>query len=220
MHDIDKVSGFDKILIKMQATRHKDLGKRARFYQSMIDADLLDKGAKYRTLPPSFVIFICPEDVFGINEERCVFETVCPEHPEAELNTGTHIIFISCTEKGTPRQDALGLFLRYMKTQRPSDPYTNELEKAVARASMDAKWRKEMYTLQMKIDDEKYYAREEGIQQGIEQGLKQGALNGSLRTLISLVQDNLLPLPIAAQRAGIALEDFKKLLNTENSNAN
>ena len=48
---------------------------------------------------------------------------------------------------------------------------------------------------------------EKGIQQGIEQG--------RLTTLISLVQDGLLPVEEAAKRAELTVEDFKKLVETK-----
>ena len=42
----------------MQTTLKKDLPKRSRYYQGMIDLNLIERGAKYRDLKSSFVIFI------------------------------------------------------------------------------------------------------------------------------------------------------------------
>ncbi len=36
--------------IEMQTTLQKDLGKRTRYYQGMIDLNLIEKGAKYSKL--------------------------------------------------------------------------------------------------------------------------------------------------------------------------
>ena len=36
--------------IEMQTTLQKDLGKRTRYYQGMIDLNLIEKGRKYRML--------------------------------------------------------------------------------------------------------------------------------------------------------------------------
>lgn len=48
-------------------------------------------------------------------------------------------------------------------------------------------------------------------EKGIEKGIEQGRLN----TLISLVQDGLLPVEEAAKRSEMTVEDFKKLIETK-----
>lgn len=52
--------------IEMQCTNvpNNGLAKRSRFYQSMIDMELLGKGEKYENLNPSYVIFICTFDPY------------------------------------------------------------------------------------------------------------------------------------------------------------
>ena len=50
----DKDRVFD---IEMQMTVTKELPKRSRYYHSMLDLQLIDKGQTYAKLKPSFVIF-------------------------------------------------------------------------------------------------------------------------------------------------------------------
>ena len=57
----DKDRVFD---IEMQMTVTKELPKRSRYYHSMLDLQLIDKGQTYAKLKPSFVIFICLSDMF------------------------------------------------------------------------------------------------------------------------------------------------------------
>ncbi|MBQ3837983.1 MAG: PD-(D/E)XK nuclease family transposase, partial [Treponema sp.] len=45
--------------IELQATDTKELPERSRYYQGVIDVDLLKSGQKYKDLQTSFVIFIC-----------------------------------------------------------------------------------------------------------------------------------------------------------------
>ena len=45
--------------IEMQPVVKKNLPKRSRYYQGMIDLNLIDRGADYKELKKSFVIFIC-----------------------------------------------------------------------------------------------------------------------------------------------------------------
>lgn len=42
--------------IEMQTTLQKDLGKHTRYYQGMIDLNLIEKGAKYSKLKKTFII--------------------------------------------------------------------------------------------------------------------------------------------------------------------
>ncbi|MDE6719406.1 MAG: hypothetical protein K2J68_06065 [Treponemataceae bacterium] len=51
----------------------KDLPKRARYYQAMMDLDFLEKSKEYETLLESFVVFICTSDPFGCGLPRYTF---------------------------------------------------------------------------------------------------------------------------------------------------
>ena len=144
--------------IEMQTTNKKDHGKRVRFYQSMVDSDLLDKGESFKALCRSYVIFICPFDPFENDERVYRFETMCREHPEINLQTEAETLFVCATEKTVQLQDGLGHFLEYLLRNVPTDKFTNDVHGAVKRASKDAKWRREMYTWKMKIEEEKELA--------------------------------------------------------------
>ncbi|MDO4988251.1 MAG: Rpn family recombination-promoting nuclease/putative transposase, partial [Synergistes sp.] len=56
------------------STEH--LGKRTRYYQSMMDGDALRKGAFYRDLRKSIIIFICTFDPFGENLGKYTFNNI------------------------------------------------------------------------------------------------------------------------------------------------
>ena len=65
----DKGTIYD---IEMQVTDTKELPKRSRYYQSVIDLQLIDKGQHYKLLKPSYIIFICPFDVFCQGDRKSV----------------------------------------------------------------------------------------------------------------------------------------------------
>ena len=56
--------------IEIQNSLDENLPKRTRYYQSMMDIDLLLKGKNYTELKESFVIFICKDDFFGISRKK------------------------------------------------------------------------------------------------------------------------------------------------------
>ena len=51
--------------IEMQNTRKYNLRKRTRYYQGMIDLNILSKGSNYNALKETYIIFICTFDEFG-----------------------------------------------------------------------------------------------------------------------------------------------------------
>lgn len=48
----------------MQTTKYEELPKRSRYYQDIIDLNLIEKGEAYDILNTSYVIFICTFDFF------------------------------------------------------------------------------------------------------------------------------------------------------------
>ena len=88
---LDSSRVFD---IEVQNILDDDLPTRTRYYQSMMDIDLLLKGKKYSELKESFVIFVCKEDFFDEGLPCYTFSNLCHEKPTLELGDKTHkIIF-------------------------------------------------------------------------------------------------------------------------------
>ena len=80
--------------IEMQVRKPEGdgLSKRTRYYQSMMDADLLASGADYDSLTPTIIIFICPFDPFDAGrylytfENRCVDGVLTADHFVQEID--------------------------------------------------------------------------------------------------------------------------------------
>ena len=58
--------------LEMQTTTYKELPKRSRYYQGIIDLNMIAKGESYDILKESYVIFICTFDFF--EKGRSVYE--------------------------------------------------------------------------------------------------------------------------------------------------
>ena len=58
--------------LEMQTTTYKELPKRSRYYQGIIDLNMIEKGESYDILKESYVIFICTFDFF--EKGRSVYE--------------------------------------------------------------------------------------------------------------------------------------------------
>ena len=72
----------------------------------------------------------------------------------------------------------------------------------------------EMMSLKWNEKDAKKYwqkeAREEGHAAGLSQGIVQGRTQGMLSTLSDLVKDGILTIAVAAKKAGMTEEAFRK----------
>ena len=158
--------------IEMQATDTKELRQRARYYQAMIDLDLIEKGGDYMDLPDSYVIFVCREDIFGEGHYCYTFENRCLQLDDLVLDDGTQKIFLNSKgTKGSISDEAKG-FLRFIEGQSSDSPLGKLLEAEVARVKSNEKWRVE-YVKQYVHDTLNFRnGKEEGKLEIVKKGLE------------------------------------------------
>nr|WP_296438908.1 Rpn family recombination-promoting nuclease/putative transposase [uncultured Acetatifactor sp.] len=152
--------------IEMQASDTKELPKRSRYYQSLIDLQLIDKGQTYRKLNRSFIIFICLEDILGHRRHIYTFENLCKEDSSISMGDETTKIFLNTDSDMDDVSKELKAFLDYAAGKTTNDTFVQELDKAVKEAKQNREWRHEYMTLLMRdqINVEK------GIEKGVEKG--------------------------------------------------
>ena len=160
--------------IEMQAANRDDLPKRSRYYQSMIDLQMIDRGQSYKKLKPSYIIFICLSDVFGKGSHVYSFENFCREDKEISLGDEAYKIFLNAKGIQNDVSPELKAFLDYVAGKESDDAFVKKLKVAVDKAKKNRAWRSEYMTLLMR-DQENI---EKGIAQGLAQGLKQGKAQG------------------------------------------
>lgn len=120
--------------IEMQKVNTRELPKRSRYYQGMMDLQLIDSGQPYKKLNQSYVIFICLEDVFGKNRHIYTFENICREDPGIKLRDGAIKIFLNAKGNLNDVSSELRAFLDYLGGKKSEDEYVQKLEKAVREA--------------------------------------------------------------------------------------
>lgn len=164
--------------IEMQVTDTKELPKRTRYYQSMIDLQMIDKGELYNKLKPSYIIFISPFDTFGMGRHIYTFENRCREDMSIALNDGTTKIFLNAVSEMDDTSKELRAFLDYVAGKESDDAFVRKLEEAVKKARKNREWRHEYMTLLMRdqenIEKGKQQERERGIKLMIESGKELG----------------------------------------------
>ncbi len=165
--------------VEMQTTSPDNLPKRSRYYQSVIDISLTEKGTDYHTLKKSYVIFICTFDPFGRGRHIYHFENLCREDTSVHLADETEKIFLNTKGTMDDVDENLQNLLRYFESFVPQDSFTKELDDAVMYAKEHRKWRHEYMKLTLWEMDIKREAEKEGRAAGLAEG--------EVRILVSLV---------------------------------
>ena len=154
--------------VEMQTENTGELPERSRYYQAVIDINLIKRGEDYAALKKSYVIFICTFDLFGAGRQIYHFENLCREDPAIRLDDGTEKIFLNtkgrreaASEPEEVGEDLWNL-LGYLEGAAPCDAYTEELDKAVRTAREHREWRREY----MKLEVMRWDMRREGRAEG------------------------------------------------------
>ena len=134
--------------LEMQTTTARNLPKRMRYYQGMIDLNILEKGDDYNHLKKSYVIFICTFDPFGLGRHIYTFENRCSEDIALTLNDGTVKIILNTKGTLDDVSPEMKRLLDYVDGKGVSDTFTRDLEEAVQSARQNEKWRLDYMTLQ------------------------------------------------------------------------
>ncbi|WP_297134788.1 Rpn family recombination-promoting nuclease/putative transposase [uncultured Eubacterium sp.] len=164
--------------IEMQTTTYKELPKRSRYYQGIIDLNMIEKDESYDILKESYVIFICTFDFFEKGRSVYEFENVCLEDSEIKLNDGTHKIFLNTKGDKSDINKELKSLLEYFDGSEPESELTRRIDRKVIAARKNERWRREYMSLQMEMNL-KY---REGLKAGEEKGRALGQSEGKIET--------------------------------------
>ena len=168
--------------LEMQTSDGANLPKRMRYYQGMIDLNILDKGQDYTTLKKSYVIFICTFDPFGEGRHIYTFCNTCQENTALTLDDDAVKIILSTKGTMDDVSPEMKRILDYIDGKGASDKFTEELEEAVRLARQNERWRLDYMTLEYEYR-QRYL---EGKEEGREEGRAEGRAEGRERTIQKL----------------------------------
>ena len=200
----DVYSEDDKNVVydcEMQTSGNDNLHKRTRYYQGMIDLNLIERGADYSELKKSYIIFICTFDVFKQGLHKYSFRNYCEEFPQLELDDESTKIFLCAGGDADDVSPEMKEFLDWMVNKRKGkSKFVKRLDEAVQKARNHEEWRMEYMTLLMR--DNKM--REEGRIAGRKEGRQQGRE----KEIFLSVQDGDYGIKRGAEKLGISEEEF------------
>lgn len=148
------------------------LPKRARYYDGLIDLNILEKGKQYDSLKESYVIFICTFDPFGEGFSCYTFKNMCKEKEGLLLNDGRTILFFNTKADKINVTEDVAEFLNYIESNKVSGEYSNRLNEEVSKVRMNKEWRVEY----MKTLLHDYDVKTEGMQLGLAMGIAESIL--------------------------------------------
>ena len=190
------------------------LPKRTRYYQSVIDMDMLKQGENFDQLNPLVLIFICTFDFYKEGRYVYTFKSRCLENLELELANDVTVKLVNAKGKQGQVNDLLKNFLQYVMTNKPVDDFTKDVERQVWAVKNDKKAREEYMVLQAKIREHEIIAFEAGEAQGHAAGLAEGEAKKSRETALEMLKDGE-PLTKIMKYSKLAKEDIL-LLAKEN----
>ena len=125
--------------LEVQTTNRHNLGKRSRYYQSVMDVRVMEKGGDYDKLKKSFIIFICSFDPFKSSRYIYTFTTQCVEAPGADFEDEATKIVINTKGTVGDISEELKAVIKYMDSGIVSNSYTESLDAEVRSVKTDAK---------------------------------------------------------------------------------
>ena len=213
--DSDKV--FD---IEIQNGRKSNIGKRTRYYQSMIDIDNLLKGASYTSLNESYIIFICTFDPFEKGLPHYTFKTYCLQDSEVDIKDGAIKEIFNAKAYATEEDVEISAFLKYIDSKEATDDFTDKINHIVELAKINEKFKGDYLAMNIRETDIYEEGRNDGIALGITQGISQGIAQGAEQKAIEIAKQGLL-LNISyeqlSQLTGLSLEIVEQLAKEQSS---
>lgn len=162
--------------IEMQVADTQELPERSRYYQGIMDVDMLRSGQKYKELKDSYIIFICLNDIFHKGKAKYTFENLCIEDSTVKLNDRTTKLFFIAQNYDKILNKEQRAFLSLVMKNECKTNFTNDIMNLVQDAKHNMQWRFQY----MEWERQRTYDFDAGVQKG-QQKAKENAAIALLR---------------------------------------
>lgn len=208
--------------LEMQVKNNKNpntnthvLPKRSRYYQALLDFDLLQAGQPYDLLPPTFIIFICVFDFFEKGNYVYTFKKLCLENLELELpDEATTMLLNTKGSHGEISKD-LKSFYDYVNNHIVTTDFTRQIDDEISYLKLDTKVRREYMLMEARLLDERREGEAVGFVKGKDIGLVEGEAmgitNANTATAKRMLAKGCYSLQVIAELTNLSLADVEKL---------
>ena len=201
--------------VEIQNVNQHNIEKRARYYQSLIDSRMLEKGTDYEDLNDTYIILVCTFDYFKLGLAKYNIARYI-EGTDRQYNDGGHCIILNCRPETINVDQSIEEFLA-ITSGNETDNYSTDLAERVRLrldyVRTDSQKEVSYMTFETKINDRIKAARKEGV----AYGEAIGEARGRVESLISLVKKGLISAETAASESGLTVEEFMQRINAESA---
>ena len=155
--------------IEIQTTNKKNLPKRSRYYQSIIDMSNLNAGTDYDELKDTYIIFICLNDIFHKGLPVYSFENLCCEDKGIKLNDRAFKLFFNASDYDKLSSDEQKSFFKFLKGENAETDFTKQLKDKIAIAKKNAEWRMQYMTWEQTLKEEHKIAYKEAYEEAYKE---------------------------------------------------
>ena len=192
--------------IEMQTYPQESIGKRTRYYQSMIDIDALIKGEPYSKLKDSYILFICKSDPFRDLDYipyglPCyTFRNICVENNAVDLDDNSVKVIYNSSAYEHEKDERIKMFLKYVYTNEPGeDDFNKRLSATVKKIKENEKFRSYYAAMNLHDWDITQLAKKDGEKEATEKNARNLFKNGVSKEII-------------AKSLDLSLEELDKIL--------
>lgn len=188
--------------VEMQVRKPDGEGlyRRTRYYQSLIDTDLLATGMDYDEITDTYIIFICPFELPLLGGKRHIytFRQRCDEDNRIVMPDGATKVFLST--KGTINDVTADVkaFLDYVDGIISNDDFVQEIDQEIREVKTIEKERRSYMTYEMKMREERKIGREEGRESMLSE------------IVLSMLKNNQ-TIDFIAQNTNVSVDTIKKI---------
>ena len=217
--------------VEMQVRREISIEKRARYYHSQMDMELLSAGISYEELPDTFVIFICDYDPFGKGLYYYTCRTKCEEDALLEYEDGCRTIYLSTKGKDEEKvPKSLVRFLKFVAAdieqsdQDFEDDYVEQLQKSIHTVKESREMGERYMIFEEMMEEERKVGRIEGELQAKRDSIYElledvGVISDRLQREINALSDmgklkELLKLAAKSASIEVFEREAKRILST------
>ena len=217
--------------VEMQVRREISIEKRARYYHSQMDMELLSAGISYEELPDTFVIFICDYDPFGKGLYYYTCRTKCEEDALLEYEDGCRTIYLSTKGKDEEKvPKSLVRFLKFVAAdieqsdQDFEDDYVEQLQKSIHTVKESREMGERYMIFEEMMEEERKVGRIEGELQAKRDSIyelleDEGVISDRLQREINALSDvgklkELLKLAAKSASIEVFEREAKRILST------
>ena len=194
--------------IEIQTYVPESIGKRLRYYQSILDMDCLQRGAVYTELKESYIIFICTFDPFGFSIPVYTFKNTCQEKKDFTLKDNSTKIIFNALDYQKENNLEIKSILEYLINRNSTNDFTDKINQQVEKLKYDERFKGEY----MMVNLHEWELSERAKKQGWEEGHTAGVIAGRLEG----IEAGKIEGEIAGQKRGAeqkAIETANKLIS-------